>query len=186
MARESTFVRFVGAVVLVALLGALLSACGSEDAEASGSLSKEWEAQVREASHKVGFPAQVPTFFPTEANELKFVEGSAGPPGRPAAPGTGRIVLTYAGEAAEGERPSVLDIFVVTGVHPNGSLWEEDLAGFEVWRDVVGVDPNGNETKVTYTAISDDFALVLNFSGEQPDREGLQKMLESLQTVDGT
>jgi len=55
------------------------------------------------------------------------------------------------------------------------------LAGYEVHKDVVSSDKQGNPVKVTYTARADARTLVMGFTGDQPTEEGLRKMLESLE-----
>lgn len=136
------------------------------------------------ASDRVGFEPLVPTFLPTGANEIVLIDASTGPPGT--THGSRRIELVY--RSAEPEQIdraaaySTLEMFQ-TNVRlsgANGEPFASDLAGYEVHRDVVSTDRDGDPVKVTYTARAAARTLVMDFTGDQPTEDGLRQMLESL------
>lgn len=197
MAKVASFLRshakFGGPIVVAALAGLVYASwpliAGSADPdEPAGRVPVEGQdsviAALVAAEERVGFSPLVPSILPTSANTLVWVDASAGPPG---SSNSLRLVeLVYraketsliAGEAGF----ATLEMFQTNGRlnNANGELVASDIAGFEVFRDVVSVDAAGEPTKVTYTARAAGHTFVMDFTGDQPTVDGLRRMLESL------
>lgn len=136
------------------------------------------------AADRVDFSPLVPTYLPTHADEIVLVDASAGPV--QTANGLRLVELIYQ-SADEVEidgvmMRSTLEMFQ-TNIRlneANGEIFATDLAGYEVHRDVVSVGSAGEAVKVTYTARTSDWTFVMDFTGTQPDEDGLGQMLSSM------
>ena len=133
---------------------------------------------------RAGFAPLVPNYLPTEASKLVFVDASAGP----SLSKNALHLIEFIYESAESytvdgrEIRSTLELFQ-TNVRlneANGELLAPSLAGYQVHRDVVSRSEDGTPIKATYTARSQGRTLVMDFTGEQPDEDALEKMLGSL------
>lgn len=182
----------LGAVVAVALGVSLALTLGDDSSEAQSpnsptsatGLPTAPAAQLREAAAKMPFPVKAPTRFPTSASRFAGAEAAFGPNGQ----GTPMFHLLFQGDpfTAKGFTiPSSLDMFQlnVRLLSPNGSLLAQDVAGHDLYKDVVDSDDVHGPIKVTYMALRDGETLVMDFTGEQPTLEGMRDMLASLVVV---
>lgn len=178
--------------LVVGLIVALLVRPGSSGAQDPGNDtvivngdSELSDSALKDASAKVGFAAKVPTDLPTSARRLQIVNTSTGPGGT----GMRMLNLVFSSDVpfeAKGQKTtSSLEMFQLSVrlEHPNGELVSTNVAGFDLYRDVVDSDEVHGPIKVTYMAVRDGETLVMDFTGEQPTLEGLAKMLASLVTV---
>jgi hypothetical protein len=139
------------------------------------------------AGERLGFPVRVPDYFPTSANKLAQITTNLGPSGHGIPKGNGVPMLNLGfdgGPFTFDGKPGIssLVIFELNGRlnSPTGKLWEQDLAGFTVYQDISGTDGSGKPTRTSYMALEANATFVFIFEGEQPTREGLERMLASL------
>jgi hypothetical protein len=141
------------------------------------------QAALASASSRTGIEPRLPTFLPTSADRLVWVDWSTGPPGVDG--GLHLIELVYQAEepvVIDGhERRPLLELFLleVRLSNPNGELIDSDAAGYELYYDLVGVDAAGDPVAGTYMALSADATIVMAFTAEVPDVADVERMLAS-------
>lgn len=190
--RVPSRIWLIALLVVAAGAGVLYASwphiAGSSDNDASSGgvpvVPETMAAALTSAADRVGFTPLIPGSLPTEADDLVLVDASAGPPG--AGGGLKLVELIYRGaepRTIDGQEVySTLEMFEtnVRLAQANGELFAADLAGYEVYRDVVSTDSAGEPAKVTYTARNDDWTFTMDFTGDQPDEAGLERLLSSL------
>lgn len=171
-------VLLVGLAGLAGVSTARFSGDGHAADVPSGSMaiSDANSAQVAlaAAQARTNIQPRTPTFFPTSANRLVMVDAF---PGSVDESSPLRFIeLRYQGDASpvvglDGTlRPSTLDVQLVSTRlnRPPGSLLRQDLAGYELYKQVVSEAANGDATRTVYTGLRKDGSIILMFTGEQP------------------
>ena len=175
-----------GAAVLIAAIVGTVSFAWLSSAGDGGDSAMQRKLQT--VSDKVGFQADVPTFFPTSATRLVLVDSSMGPEGKVGG-GLRMIELVYeSGKKFSFKGQELTMTIELSQVlarlnSPQGEPLAVSNANFDIYRQVVTKDEAGAPLKATYTAVGATKTFVIDFSGEQPSDEGLVKMLESMRPV---
>ena len=186
-------VLVVGVVAAVVVMAAVLGAQSSTAKAAPVVLREEGavvnqvaapDEALRAASNRLGFPVKVPTFFPTSSNRLVLVDSSLGPAGVPSP-------LKLANLIYQSERVSTfggvqyrdsVEIFEtdVRLAQPGGQQIDLGMAdGPDVWEERAEEKIPGAPAKVTYTILHAKSTYVVTFTGEQPARADLARMIAS-------
>jgi len=178
-----------GGAVLIAAIVATVWFAWLSSGDDGGTSAMQRKLQT--VGDKVGFQADVPTFFPTSATRLVLVDSGTGP-GSKVGGSLPLIELVYESDkkfSFKGQQlTTTIELFQVLARlnTPRGEKLAVSNANFDIYRDVVTKDDAGIPLKATYTAVGATKTFVIDFSGEQPSDEGIVKMLESMRPVPKT
>lgn len=138
---------------------------------------------------KIEFTLELPTYFPTSADRLRWANYGSHPSSGPQPDPLPDVM--YIGDnvvtADDNQIHPALEIrYSVVPHHflsPSGDVVSENFADYILYKAVNYKAADGSPVMVTYTAIHSPVSMSLVFMGEQPTMPQLEKMLKSFVPV---
>ncbi len=172
------FNRFIRSVLPVALaIGAMAAACSSSNSPATPTAVSP---ALATAAARSSFSIEIPTSFPTSADQLTQAESD------PVTPSLLHLTYISQKETTVGGTPRASATLFIT--ESGGKLVEPSTGGGRVVsKDASGYQlregPDKQSGVSSYNATSANRSLIMIFEGAKPTDGGVEKLLASLQPV---